>query len=270
MPNHVYCFITVSSDEDSKILEKMSKNEYGIAGSLVPMPEDLHNTTAPNRIVTEKDKEISDVLIDKYKFNNWYDWSIHNWGTKWGCYDNEMDGDVLRFTTAWSTMDESLIELLAKKIPNFTYTWEEETGWGGWMNFEDGVCVQRTEYDEPDWAADDFRFYIDKSGNIKVFSSDEIEMQPIVDGTTVTYKVPTDTSLNLWKEYATVTYLGSEHTTDDGTFKVGYYEEYDLQCFLGKTIKEALQSVSDSRENDINHQVPRNQTGDLRNQIIWG
>ena len=62
-------------------------------------------------------------------------------------------------------MDESW---LAKIHPTFTYSWEEETGWGGWMRYEDGVCVEQNSFECPNWYEDDFDFYIDKLGIVKV------------------------------------------------------------------------------------------------------
>lgn len=49
--------------------------------------------------------------IEKHGYKDWYDWSIANWGTKWGAYDVKyIDHDdthlVMEITTAWGTPTE--------------------------------------------------------------------------------------------------------------------------------------------------------------------
>jgi len=100
------------------------------AFGFAPIPEEIIGTRSPVRIVTtaEREQEIIDYdkrdeayksmmgrsfgitqemsndLMKKYGANNWYDWAVNNWGTKWsGC-----DGDLTKptqciFQTAWST-----------------------------------------------------------------------------------------------------------------------------------------------------------------------
>ena len=55
---------------------------------------------------------------------DWYDWSIANWGTKWGAYDYEererADGRfVFKFETAWS-FPETIFRKLAEMWPALT------------------------------------------------------------------------------------------------------------------------------------------------------
>jgi hypothetical protein len=84
--------------------------------------------------------------------NNWYDWNVTNWGTKWdvAVHDDKEYSDTelmeetetslaYRFNTAWSPPN-SAISKLSAQYPSlvFTLSYEEETGWGGEVVFEDG------------------------------------------------------------------------------------------------------------------------------------
>jgi hypothetical protein len=82
--------------------------------ALVPMPPELHEVSSPVRIVSQKEydaimaknaeelaknpkagfwqqkpltQEMNAALIKKYGTNNWYDWAVKHWGTKWGTYE---------------------------------------------------------------------------------------------------------------------------------------------------------------------------------------
>lgn len=43
--------------------------------------------------------------LEKYGYDTWYNWCVHNWGTKWNSYDYSryaFDKSVISFSTAWS------------------------------------------------------------------------------------------------------------------------------------------------------------------------
>jgi hypothetical protein len=84
--------------------------------------------------------------------NNWYDWNVTNWGTKWdvAVHDNKEYSDTelmeetetslaYRFNTAWSPPMPAIAKL-SEQYPTlvFTLSYEEETGWGGEYNFVNG------------------------------------------------------------------------------------------------------------------------------------
>jgi len=73
MPNHVYNTLhSTSKPHTMELLHNSSKElNGGLAMLLMPRPKE------------EED--------------NWYHWNIDNWGTKWGCYDQDVEGDQLHF-----------------------------------------------------------------------------------------------------------------------------------------------------------------------------
>ena len=62
-----------------------------------------------------------ELIIPLPEDEDWYRWSIVNWGTKWNAYECTMDisGDWVEFDfqTAWSP-PEPIVRALGKKYPN--------------------------------------------------------------------------------------------------------------------------------------------------------
>jgi hypothetical protein len=54
---------------------------------------------------------------------HWYDWRIKNWGTKWGAYSQQLDGNTIKFQTAWST-PQPVIKKLSELFPNVLFSVE--------------------------------------------------------------------------------------------------------------------------------------------------
>jgi hypothetical protein len=141
MPNHVTNILTVKGTNEKvaeviKVL--MNDNEEVTFDNFFPMPEELRNTTSPTKIVSQKeyDSEKSKLetklangeqvwstslpitskmqteLIKKHGADNWYDWAVANWGTKWGAYSGyAISEDSVFFQTAWSTPYKAMVKL---------------------------------------------------------------------------------------------------------------------------------------------------------------
>ena len=108
-------------------------------------------------------KDFADWM--KFETNDWYNFNNREWGTKWDVAvsaDNEHpdtymegptpNGDNLvvyyNFNTAWSRPLPAMQKLSAQ-YPDllFTLSYEEETGWGGEMEFLRGEIISKSEYD---------------------------------------------------------------------------------------------------------------------------
>jgi hypothetical protein len=86
MPNWCNNTIELSGPKDKvKAIFDKAKAEDALLQQLYPMPEKLEDTTSP----APKEGKVQ-PLVDG--FDNWYDWRVSNWGTKW-----DVDVDNLEF-----------------------------------------------------------------------------------------------------------------------------------------------------------------------------
>lgn len=108
MPNHiknVVSFENVPKERAQEVLQAIQDDDFGPGSidfnKIIPMPDYIYRG---NLGMEER---------QKYGANNWYDWSISNWGTKWNAYEPELytDGDTITFYTAWSAPHPVLAEL---------------------------------------------------------------------------------------------------------------------------------------------------------------
>ena len=122
------------------------------------------NIISPTNIEEyNKQDDFSKPLAERLQFqgDNWYDWNVRNWGTKWDVAvshdDNYPDTELVEdwsdrliysFNTAWSPPFPA-IENLSKQYPNLTFniSYEEETGWGGEVTFVNGEGTELEEYE---------------------------------------------------------------------------------------------------------------------------
>jgi hypothetical protein len=91
--------------------------------------------------------------------DNWYNWNITNWGTKWSAGevwndriddDGKVDGHTsYNFDTAWSPA-EPVVAALAEKFPTLRIAHrycEAGMGYAGEVLYADGAEIRREEYD---------------------------------------------------------------------------------------------------------------------------
>ena len=113
MPNHVTNVLRVSGDPEQvrAMFEAIKDDKIGL-GSLdfnkvIPMPAHIFRG---NLGMAER---------EKYGKDNWYDWSISNWGTKWNAYETKYTSDrSVYFESAW----DSPINIVESFIQKFKLT----------------------------------------------------------------------------------------------------------------------------------------------------
>ena len=130
MPNHCYNKVTISvGDADGqnlKVLVDSLKSEENQTdfdfNAILPMPPELEN------VDWSEAEEMNDIIRARYKkehgSDNWYDWRVNNWGTKWNSYscfleEEEDDYVVYTFNTAWGP-PTGVIEALREQCPDFS------------------------------------------------------------------------------------------------------------------------------------------------------
>ena len=88
--------------------------------------------------------------------DSWYNWNNRNWGVKWDTTNAELVDEVengenlvlvYNFETPWGVPVPVLIEL-SRQFPSVLITneYQEETGWGGMMEFANGKIYSESEY----------------------------------------------------------------------------------------------------------------------------
>jgi hypothetical protein len=112
MPNWCACELSITGDKAKvKEVKKFIKGDTILDFStLLPIPSDLLNDQSPPTC----SKEESRSRKKKYGYDNWYDWCVYNWGTKWNASDVRICRNTYRFHTAWSPPMEWLKKLSEK------------------------------------------------------------------------------------------------------------------------------------------------------------
>ena len=121
MPNWTYNNVQfVGKTEDNvkqlKELLKSKDNDFDF-NNIIPIPLALTETVSGSENAKpDWQKEESEKLKKQHGFDNWYDWSIMNWGTKWNACNTEVElnENVLNYTfeTAWDAPREIAKALL--------------------------------------------------------------------------------------------------------------------------------------------------------------
>ena len=180
MPNWVYNGLTVEGNPESvkKMMAQLnqpftmihdswdvSTNTYMKKNTLYSNPVfAFWNIIKPIDLEAYHKQPAPATLPMDFSGDDWYNWNVRNWGTKWDVAVSSTDkhpdttmedtanGDNhvvhYNFETAWSRPMPALINL-SSQYPDllFTLSYEEETGWGGELELLRGVVISESEYD---------------------------------------------------------------------------------------------------------------------------
>lgn len=159
MPN--YCNNYMSIDGSEKDLEKFREAARGYAPGTKEeekTPENLNELCFNNFVPMPQE------AIDDYQ-NIGHSWSYDNWGTKWGAFDVNTDGQPKEgninytYTTAWGPCDKAIIAII-EQHPNLKFFCEyDECGmmFAGRMEGSDGeVTSDESQEFENEWDMNEF------------------------------------------------------------------------------------------------------------------
>ena len=218
MPNYCSNYLTLTHEDPAMIVRAKDALERGeFLAEFIPVPEELQIVAGSVGNPVEQAKLEADTNrnIEKYGYGNWYDYCVNEWGTKWDVAvseDNKYPDTTIEeaengenyvvhynFNTAWSR-PLGAISKLSAQYPNllFTLSYEEETGWGGEMEFLRGEVISESEYDNMcrDCDATDQMEYCDNDcgeicGNCNWLGNADLEAVAICQ----THKIYLDTKV---------------------------------------------------------------------------
>lgn len=202
MPNHVATNLYVSGpvEDVNRFIAGTVKGESVDLTVYLPLPQELQGTRSPTMIVSQAEYDENKAYVAQrlantapedvekldwdYEFSkrsgcltaalskeyrakfgadNWYDWHIQNWGSKWGAYD-ATEWDVIEaetgatgsifYNTAWSPL-EAYFLAVSKQFPTLVFLHEfadEGGGFVGNQTIQDGEILSEEDYD---WDSDE-------------------------------------------------------------------------------------------------------------------
>lgn len=74
--------------------------------------------------------------MPKEQEENWYDWRCENWGTKWEPRVNFVEGNIIRFETAWATPAAILMKITLKYEVVLKVSYFHELFGNGYGNYK--------------------------------------------------------------------------------------------------------------------------------------
>ena len=108
---------------------------------------------------------------------NWYNWNNSNWGVKWDAKTDRVDryeGIIsYHFESPWGAPDTQMLLEMSEKFPGmaFTHYYEEEQGWGGEYEFQNGEVSEDREWNEPTSHSD----YIERGNSCMCEGEDDLD-----------------------------------------------------------------------------------------------
>ena len=145
MPNWCDNQVTITGpnsviDKIEKIVKEESNNaENGLLQFFHPMPKELLDTEAGPIAKTKAEKNARQARKLEFGAENWYDWRVNNWGTKWEV--NEFYGVDRQYLTEQSE-GESMISFA------FSSAWAPPIGAYEYFLAKNEECTLKAYYYE--------------------------------------------------------------------------------------------------------------------------
>lgn len=250
MPNHTSQLLIVTGENGQlgDLLEVVKSTEinkdtgksYGFClQSVVPMPEGLHNVSSPVKVVSEADykkslteekpfpgmggpitKKMQKEYLKKYGADNWYDWAIKHWGTKWDVYkigewQKEENKAAITFQSAWSPVNK-VIQVLSERFPKLTFTLKFADEGGGFLGYETFSEGQLADQADVEWDSKDGIELREELGCY--YPEEESEVTKYDENTGAPYKKTLSDPVHI---------LGTKKFTEDEW--ADFLEEYDYK-----------------------------------------
>jgi len=124
----------------------------------------IRNPFSPPYNVSQDEYYGTNGFVDGQRLGNtdgnWYNWNSTHWGVKWdACRGSVERQDELlsyHFESPWGPPWEEMMLQLSEQFPTvaFTHRYDEEQGWGGEYEFQNGEITLWNEWDIPTSHAD--------------------------------------------------------------------------------------------------------------------
>jgi hypothetical protein len=157
MPNHVYNTLTATGTPEAinAFKEKAQHDERELSY--------WNFVTPPQEAIDSGEYWATHGFVageaSGHTPNNWYNFNVREWDTKWDTYDLHVESAprsfYATFSSAWSP-PIAVFRAIAEQHPELTFdfSWEEEQGWGGEAFGSDGSFSIAREWDIPESHAD--------------------------------------------------------------------------------------------------------------------
>ena len=152
-------------DKIEKIVKEESNNaENGLLQFFHPMPKELLDTEAGPIAKTKAEKNARQSRKLEFGAENWYDWRVNNWGTKWEVNEfygvdrqhinDSLDESTISFgfSSAWSPPINAYEKFLEDNSDCFIRAYYYEGGCDFMGLWEDGIddCYAPSDYKSTD------------------------------------------------------------------------------------------------------------------------
>ena len=132
MPNHCHNRVTFYSDDKPELIQKLYKifKSEEVFTQFIPEPDWAVTPNDKGELSAKDPKEplVPPTFPDGTVDDRWYSWRLANWGTKWDCYEVDIDDSELEygfevtFDTAWSP-PEAICYAIKEQFDDLSISW---------------------------------------------------------------------------------------------------------------------------------------------------